>query len=371
MLHLFKKSKNVLLLLINFYLCCVICACTKIEHNAFSKRPDFSSPSEVEVVKIEASNIKKELKATGTLESPQSTELTSEIAGKIIYLNIPEGKPVGSGHVLARVNDITNKAEIEVAKAKLENAQTNYNRMKSLREKGAISQQSLDNTLEILRISEGEFNRVSSINSMTEIVAPFSGVLSIRKISLGQYIDPGDPIVRISQINPLYLIVNLPEQYVSQVKTDQNIKFTVSNSLKEFTAKVIVIDPYIDPNTRSVQIKAIVQNPKRELLPGRFANVSLETSGIPNAISIPEEALIQEGSKKQVAVVSKDNTVIFKEVTVSKWDRDSIVISDGLMIGDVVITSGHQKVHPGSKVTPKLFNTIHNPILDKEVHDTT
>ena len=324
-------------------------------------------PTEVEVIKVEESNLTKQLKATGTLESPQSTELTSEIAGKIIYLNIPEGQLVNKGHVLAKVNDITNQAEIEVAKAKLENAQTNYNRMKSLREEGAISQQNLDNTLEVLRIAEGESNRIKSIHSMTEVIAPFSGALSIRKISLGKYIDPGDPIVRISQTDPLYLIFSLPEQYISQLKVDQSVLFTVSNSEKEYLAKVIVIDPYIDPNTRSVQIKAIVQNPQRELLPGRFANISLEVSNIPNAISIPEEALIQEGNKKQVAIVLQDNTVTLKEVSVSKWDKDSVLISDGLMAHDVIITSGHQKVRSGSKVIPKPFNSIHSQILSKEI----
>lgn len=340
--------------------------CTRIEHKAFSKGASFA-PIEVEVVKIEESNETKQLKVTGTLESPQTTELTSEIAGKIIYLNIPEGQIVNRGHVLAKVNDVTNKAEIEVAKAKLENAQTNYDRMKSLKERGAISQQSLDNTFEVLRVAEGELNRVNSIYSMTEIVAPFAGALSIRKISLGRYIDPGDPIVRISQIDPLYLIFNLPEQYISQVKIGQTVKFAVSGSQKEYIGKVTVIDPYIDPSTRSVQIKATVQNLKKELLPGRFANASLEISNIQNAILVPEEALIQEGEKRQVAVVLQNNAVIFKEVTVSRWGEGSVLISGGLMVGDVVITSGQQKIRSGNKVIPKPFNTIHNQILDKEI----
>lgn len=341
-----------------------LCSCSQIPNNSSTNKAS-SFFTEVEVIEIGEKSFTNKLQATGTLESPQSTELTSEIAGKIIYLNIPEGRFINEGHILAKINNTTNEAEIEVAKAKLENAQTNYNRMKSLKEEGAISQQTLDNTLEILRVSEGELNRVNAVSSMTIITAPFSGIPSIRKISLGEYIDPGDPIVRISQIDPIYLLFSLPEKYVSEVMVGQEVSFNIDN--KEYKAKVIVVDPYIDPNTRTVQIKATARNPKMELLPGRFASVSLNIKSIKDAILIPTEALIQEGEKKQVALVSKDNVVTFQEVSIANWDKDSILISSGLMAGDMVITSGHQKVFPGSKVSTKPYNPIHNKILDKEI----
>ncbi len=348
------------------FIALILCGCSS---QNMANRHNMNFPVEVEVIKITENTLARELKATGTLESPQTTELTSEVAGKIIFLDIPEGQSVKSGHVLAKVNNTTNQAEIEVAKAKLENAKTNFNRIKSLKDEGAVSQQSLDNSSETLHVAEGEFNRVSSVYSMTDITAPFSGSLSIRKISLGQYIDPGDSIVRISQLDPLYLIFNLPEQYVSDAKIGQNIKFKISNSTKEYSGKVSVIDPYIDPSTRSVQIKATIQNSKRELLPGQFANIALQVSNIKNAISIPEEALIQDGNKKQVVVVTEDNKAIFKDVTVSRWDKDLVLISDGLMINDVIITAGHQKVRPGSQVIPKPFNDIHNPMLEKQTQE--
>ncbi len=361
---MFKIIEKALPVLLSISSVLFLCSCSQIKNNSSSNKAH-SFSAEVEVIEIGKDSFTNKLKATGSLESPQSTELTSEIAGKIIYLNIPEGQFVNEGHTLARVNNTTNQAEIEVAKAKLENAQTNHNRMKSLKEEGAVSQQTLDNTLEVLRVAEGELNRVNAVSSMTVITAPFSGVPSIRKISLGQYIDPGDPIVRISQIDPIYLLFSLPEQYIAEVMLGQEVAFNIDN--KEYKAKVTVVDPYIDPNTRTVQIKATTRNPKMELLPGRFASISLNINSIKDAILIPTEALIQEGEKKQVALVSKDNVVIFQEVSISNWDKDSILVSSGLMAGDIVITSGHQKVFPGSKVTPKPYNPIHNKILDKEI----
>ena len=357
-------NKLVLILYISLF-CFIFTACGLKSQNHMHNIP----PAKVETIKISPSTKAKIIESTGELISPQTTEVNSENMGKIVYLNIPEGKEVSAGHVLARLDDSTTLADIKVAKAKLQNAQENFKRMQALKNEGAISQQTLDNALEVLQTAEGEVERAQSLETKTLIVAPYTGLLSLRKISLGAFIDSGDPVVRISQIDPLHILFSLPEQYVSQIKVDQNVKFMLSNSSKEYLAKVIVIDPYIDPSTRSVQIKAIVPNPKRELLPGRFANVSLEVLNVKNAIVIPQEALIQEGTKNQVAVVTLDNTVVLKEVTVSEWDKDTVLISNGLMEGDVIITAGHQKVRPGSKVISKEFNSIHNPNLDRQVSE--
>ena len=324
-------------------------------------------PQEVETIKVKPTNQSRYLKAIGSLESPQTTELTSENAGKIIYLNIPEGKVVNKGHILAQIEDGTLRASSNVAKAKLKNAEENYNRMKVLKDEGAVSEQTLDNALERFDSAKGEMELATSKQLKSAITAPYTGALSLKKVSLGAYIDPGDVIVRISQIDPLNLVFSLPEQYVSEIKTDQNIKFTISDSSANYQAKILVIDPYIDPNTRTVNIKAVVQNPKQELLPGRFEDVFLEVANITNAISIPQEALIQEGNTKKVALVTKKNIVKLKEVTASQWEEDTVLISEGLMAGDVVITSGHQKVQEGSKVIPKPYIPIHNKQLDKEI----
>lgn len=325
-------------------------------------------PAEVEVFEVKPQTEKRYLNATGTLESPQTTELTSETDGKIIYLNIPEGKTVTKGSVLARINDSSVLAEIKINEAKLKNAQENYNRMKSLREKGAISQQTLDNALEVLEVAEGESEYTASNQTMTTVEAPFSGILSLRKVSLGEYIQAGDLIVRISQIDPLHLIFSIPEQSANEIHENQEIKFTVNNSSKEYTGKVSAIDPYIDPQTRFINIKAVVPNQNKELLPGKFASVKIETHKTDNAISVPQEALIEEGNKKQIAIADAENMVLFKEVIVDQWNNGSITISKGLMAGDKVITSGYQKVQPGFTVIPKSYSPIHNKILDKEAH---
>ncbi len=323
--------------------------------------------AEVETIKVSLSDKVREVESAGELISPQTTEVNSEIMGKIIYLNIPEGKEVSAGHVLAKIDNSTTVADIKVAKAKAENARENYKRMQVLKNEGAVSQQTLDNALEQLEVSEGELEKTESLEAKNSIFAPYTGLLSLKQVSLGDFIDSGDSVVRISQVDPLHLIFSLPEQYSSELTINQNVKFTVSGLEKQYTGKISVIDPYIDPDTRAVQVKAVVSNTAKELLPGRSAKVVLELLRISNVVSLPEEVLIQDSGKKQVAVVDENNTVSIKEVTVSYWDKGNVIISSGLMDGDVVITSGYQKVFPGSMVIPKPFNPIHNQNLDKQI----
>src|SRR3989338_9960298 len=186
---MFTLSKTVLLLLI--FITCIVSGCS-IKGGPWGKHE--MPPLEVETIKIKVENKSKYLKAVGSLESPQSTELTSENAGKIIFLNILEGKVVNKGHVLAQIEDSTLRAGTDVAKAKLKNAEENYNRMKILKNEGAVSQQTLDNALETFDSAKGEMELATSKQAKSVISAPYTGALSLKKVSLGAYIDPGDVI---------------------------------------------------------------------------------------------------------------------------------------------------------------------------------
>ena len=333
--------------------------------NKVSNSNDFSVP--VETIQVNAAPFTQYIEAVGTLESPETTELTSENKGKVAYLNIPEGEVVPKGHILAKVDDSTSSAEIKIAKAKLKNVDENYKRMKSLQEQGAVSKQTLDNALEELESAEGELERVESIQEKTTITAPFEGVLSFKNVSTGAFIDPGDVIVRISQINPLDLIFSLPEKYSSSIKPGQHLDFSLSDendTSKIYSARVSTIDPYIDKETRSLKIKASVDNTNKKLLPGRFTTIKLAFKKVDKAIFIPQQALIQEGDTKKVFLVKEDNTVDLQTVKSGQWTKDSVEILSGLQSGDVIVTAGHQKLNAGTKIDSKPHNKIYNMNLD-------
>ncbi len=359
-----KKFNCILgILLLSYY----VTACAQ-KNNPFTQNftQNGNAPINVEVIKIKPLSLNETINTTGELQSPESIEITSDVNGKITYLNIPEGTEVNKGYVLAQVEDDTIQADLKINEAKYNNAKTNFKRIESLKEQGAVSQQVFDNALETLNTTLGEVERTKSVLHRTKIQTPFSGIFSLKKISLGSYISSGDTIVRLTKINPLHLIFSVPEKYLHDVNVGQEINFIISASKKAYKAKIAVLDPYVDPDTRSVRIQAIVFNSNKELRPGNFADINIITMSKQNRLLLPEEALIQENDKKFVFKVSnKKHKVFKKEVKIGIWNDGIVEIVNGLKPEDLIITSGYQKVKDGSIVNITNYQKILNPYLRK------
>lgn len=306
----------------------------------------------------------------GGLKSPKTTELAAERPGKVVFLDIPEGQEVKVGHVLARIDYDQAQAAVDIAQARYKNAQETLARLKTLPAK-ATSQQALDDAQASLDAAEGQLADVKVALQKTIIATPFGGVLSLRQIGLGAYLDAGDPIVRLTQIRPLHLIFSLPQRFVSQVKLGQTVHGASSNCEEKFTAQVTAIDPFLDPATRSVQIQATVPNESGRLLPGMATNVRLEVENIPDALLIPQEAVIRQGTKRLVYTVEADGYVQSKEIILGLSFVSQVQVETGLHAGEIVVTAGHQKLRPGAKVDPKPYTPITNPNLDLGVNGST
>ena len=306
----------------------------------------------------------------GSLKSPKTTELAAERPGKVVFLDIPEGQEVKVGHVLARIDYDQAQAAVDIAQARYKNAQETLARLKTLSAK-ATSQQALDDAQAGLDAAQGQLADVKVALQKTTIATPFSGVLSLRQISLGAYLDAGDSIVRLTQIRPLHLIFSLPQRFVSQVKLGQTVHGAASNCEEKFTAQVTAIDPFLDPATRSVQIQATVPNESGRLLPGMGTNVRLEVENILDALLIPQEAVIRQGTKRLVYTVEADGYVQSKEIILGLAFVSQVQVETGLHAGEIVVTAGHQKLRPGAKVDPKPYTPITNPNLDLGVNGFT
>lgn len=320
-------------------------------------------PVTVQTVTVTPTQIPRTLSAIGSLKSPKSTELAAERPGKVVFLDIPEGQEVRVGHVLARVDYEQAQAAVDIAQARYKNARETLARLKTLSAK-ATSQQALDDAQAGLEAAEGQLADAKVALQKTTITAPFGGVLSLRQISVGAYLDAGDPIVRLTQIRPLHLIFSLPQRFVAQVKLGQTVRGAASNCEEKFTAQVTAIDPFLDPATRSVQIQATVPNESGRLWPGMATIVRLEVDNIPDALLIPQESIIRQGTRRLVYTVEPDGYVQSKEVIVGLSFVSQVQIEDGVHAGDVVVTAGHQKLRPGAKVDPKPYEPTVNPNVD-------
>ncbi|MGE0825873.1 MAG: efflux RND transporter periplasmic adaptor subunit [Candidatus Binatia bacterium] len=324
-------------------------------------------PIPVQTITVTPTELPRVIDETGSLESPQTAQLAAERAGRLVFLDIPEGQEVKAGHVLARIDYEQAQAAVEIAAARYENAQETLARLKTLPAK-ATSQQALDDAQAQVKIAAAQLADAKVALRKTTVTAPFTGVLSLRQVSLGAYLDTGDPIVRLTQIRPLHLIFSLPQRYVSQVKIGQIVRGATSNCEEKFTARVSAIDPFLDPATRSVRIQAVVPNEAGRLLPGMATAVRLETATIPDAFLIPQEAVIRQGTKRLVYTVEPDGHAQSKEVALGLVFANQVHIEKGLQAGEVVVTAGHQKLRPGAKVEPQPYNPIDNPNVDLGVH---
>lgn len=304
---------------------------------------------QVEGIVVSAIDFTNGLELTGALEANESVALRSEVSGLVTKINFTEGSNVSKGTLLVKINDRDIQAQLADALTKERLSATNENRSRQLLDKGAISQEEYDTSLADLQSLRSQSQLIRAQLAKTVIYAPFSGKIGLRSISVGEYLTPSTTIANLSSINPLKISFAVPEKYVGQIKLNSEISFTTDGFSKTFNGKVFAIEPGINTQTRTLQIKALVPNPDNELLPGSFAKVKLSLSTIKDAILIPNQAIIPVLKGKTVFITRNGKA---QQVPVEAGTRtaDNILITSGLKVGDTVLTTGAMAVKQDSPV---------------------
>jgi membrane fusion protein (multidrug efflux system) len=294
---------------------------------------------QVEGIVVKTSDFASDLEITGTLEANEAVELRSEVSGLVTSINFKEGSNVAKGSLLLKINDRDIQAQLQEALTKQKLSATNENRSRQLLEKGAISQEEYDTSLADLQSLKSQTQLIRAQLAKTSILAPFSGKIGLRSISVGGYLTPATLIANLSSTNPLKISFSVPEKYMGQIKQDSEISFTTDGLAKAFTGKVFAIEPGVNVQTRTLQIKALVPNPANELMPGSFAKIKLQLSTLKGAILIPNQAIIPVLKGKTVFIAKNGKA---EQVNVETGTRtaENIVVTSGLNIGDTVLTTG-------------------------------
>jgi membrane fusion protein (multidrug efflux system) len=321
-------------------------------------------PVVVQTIKVEHTEVPRLLRAVGTLESPQDTELAAEVEGPIVHLDIPEGREVERGYVLARVDDRQARAAVATARARYKNANDTLARLQTLRGKTVISQQELDDARAELEAAEGQLEGALATLEKTAIRAPFTGVLGLRRVSLGRYLKPGDPLVRLTQTAPLRLIFSVPQGDAWRLAAGQAVDGGAASCTEPLTGRVTAIDPALDTATRAVRVQATVTNENGKLRPGMAAVVRVHVDSAPDAVLVPQEAIVRQGTKRLVYTVDADGLASPREVRLGAYLADRVEVESGLEVGDEVVVAGHQKLRPGSTVASRPYEPIANPNLE-------
>lgn len=307
----------------------------------------------VEGIVVKAVSFDNNLEVTGSVEANESVVLRSEVPGLVTGIYFKEGSNVSKGTLLVKVNDRDIQAQLREVLSKQTLSGTNENRAKQLLDKGAISQEEYDTSLADLQSLRAQVSLIRAQLAKTSIIAPFSGKVGLRNISVGEYLTPTTTIANLVSINPVKISFSVPEKYVAQIKMGSEITFSTDAAGKSFKGKVFAIEPGIDQQTRTLQIKALAPNPANQLIPGSFAKVKLALTTMPDAILIPTEAVIPTLKGKEV-YVSRDGKAKQVEVQAGTRTANQILINEGLKVGDTVLTTGAMSLKPGSPVRVKL-----------------
>jgi membrane fusion protein (multidrug efflux system) len=310
-------------------------------------------PMTVETAKVELQPLSAGFEAVGSLRADESVVVRPEVAGRIVKIHFAEGSHVAAGQILFELDDSQARASVNEAAANLQNSQRVVDRARELVAQKLISQSDADKAVAQLGVDQARVASARAALAKMTLSAPFAGQIGLRSVSIGEFVNVGQDLVTLVQLDPIEADFSVPETLLSQLSKGQ--KFTLEVDAfpgKTFDGQVLAIDPVVDANSRSIRLRAQVPNPDSKLMPGQFARLQLAAAGDSGeALLVPEQALMQEGETRFVYTVVAGKA---KKTTVKTGRRvpGQVEIVEGLKAGDVVITAGQAKpmMHEGADV---------------------
>jgi membrane fusion protein (multidrug efflux system) len=304
----------------------------------------------VETALVEAVRLPQSITTVGSLRSDESITLRPEVAGRIAAIQFQEGQRVARGATLVRLDAAINDAEVQQARANLTLAKSKFDRAVDLAKSKFISGQARDEAENNLKVAEAALQLVEARLAKTEIKAPFSGIIGLRSVSVGDYVKEGADLVNLEAIDALKVDFRVPEVYMRQVQAGQTLEITLdAYPNKTFEGRVLAVNPLLDAAGRSVVIRAQVKNQDATLRPGMFTRVRIITKEVAEALVVPEEALVPQGNEKFVFKVV-DNQAVRVKVEVGQRRAGKAEILSGVALGDIIVTAGQQRLRDGVQV---------------------
>ncbi|MDP2228787.1 MAG: efflux RND transporter periplasmic adaptor subunit [Moraxellaceae bacterium] len=303
----------------------------------------------VRVTVVEPEAFQDRIFVSGTVIAEDEVYLRSEAAGRIIDLRLQEGTFVRKGTLLAKINDADLQAQLRRTTLNLELAQIREARQRQLLENRAISQQDYDIMLNEVNTILAEIDLIKANIAKTEVYAPFDGMVGLRNVSEGAFVSVGTQLATLQNLDRIRIDFSVPERYAASVKTRDVIQFTRQGSGDTYTAVISAIEPRIDPNTRTLSIRATASNPGRRILPGAFAQITYSLSEISDALLVPAEAIIPELGQTFVFVL-RDGVAHRVAVQTGIRTDTHVQITSGLAVKDSVIVTGILQLRQGMPV---------------------
>jgi len=310
----------------------------------------------VETAAVQSTPFTRGITAVGSLRSDETVMLRPEVAGRLREINFKEGAPVQKGQVLFRLDDAIPRAELEQARANLALAQSQYRRANSLQAEGFISQQARDESASALRVQQAAVTLAQARLDKTMILAPFDGIIGLRNVSVGDYVEEGQDLVSLEAVDPLKVDFRVPELYLTKVRVGLSLQVRF-DALPGDTrpGSVYAISPLVDAGGRSLLLRAQVGNDDMVLRPGMFARVQLMFAE-DSVLVVPESALAPSAQAQYVYKVV-DGMARRVEVTIGERRNGRVEILTGLAEGEQVVVAGLQRLTDGAPVAARARPT--------------
>ena len=313
------------------------------------------------------------LPAIGTLTARQGVELTAEITGSVNKVQAESGQQVEAGQTLLEMHDEVERASLATAEAQVELAQQDFSRQQNLLQRQSISQAQFDQASSTLRQSRARAAELRAILQKKTITAPFAGRLGIIQVDPGDYLSPGTLIATLQDLSSLYVDFTLAEQHYPQLSVGQPIELSVSAFPDErFHGEISAINPRVDANSRTLLVRASINNPEQQLLPGMFAELNVLLPNAQPRVVVPETAITFSLYGHSVYVIEPaeageparaadgEPALQAKRRFISTGERrgGQVVVTQGLQAGEQVVSTGQVKLDDGAAVVINNSNPL-------------
>ena len=318
------------------------CKRTKNADNHSTDGPELTAEGFVVV----PGHFENKLSVTANLIPSESVEIKSPVAGTVLAIHFKEGQRIGKGESLIQIDDRVWKAQIKGLKAQLTAAREELRRKQALLAAEGASREEVEISESEVQQLEAQIEELSVYVSLAGIPAPFSGQVGMRDFSVGAYLSQGQVITQIARSDQLKVDFNLPGRYVNQITAGKNIQVIANKDT--LTAPVYAINPVIDENARTLQVRALLSN-KRNWLPGNFAEVSLVLDARDSALVVPSQLIVPE-LEAETVFLCKNGKVVKRTITTGPRNDQDVLVTQGLAAGDTLLATGLMQVREGMTV---------------------
>lgn len=318
--------------------------------------PPAPPPTAVVATVVNPTQVPSALSAVGSLRAVREVMLAPEVAGRITAIRFSPGQRVSAGATVVQLYDAPERADRAAAVARARFARAQLARTRELVPTGAESR-------EVLQQRQAEYDQAAAAVAQLDarlaqkrIAAPFSGEIGVRRVNLGQYLNPGDQIASLTDLSELYVDFTVAQQELAKLRPGSEVAVT-SDAWpgRRFAARVIAIEPRIAEDSRNIWVQAIIANPDRALRPGMYVSAALALPPVPDALVVPATAIMTSAQGDGVVAIrganaAREGKAEMIGVTTGQRLGDWVVVTKGLKPGDVVVTEGQLRIQPGAPV---------------------